>query len=364
MNRSEFAKHLLMIMVLFFAMICKAMANTQWPMWDTFKQYYISQDGRVIDSSSPEKKTTSEGQSYALFFALVANDQKMFDTLIHWTENNLAKGNIGNHLPAWAWGKNSKNEWTILDSNSAADADLWIAYDLIEAGRLWHNAYYTSQGKKLLQLILQEEVKPIPGFGLMVLPGKVGFDSSTSWRLNPSYLPPQLFARFAKINKDWQPIETNSRRLLLETSPKGFAPDWVIWKKGTGWAPDTNYPNIGSYDAIRVYLWVGMLAKRSPQQTELMIHFSPMITLIQTLGAPPEKINIINLKTQGQGPIGFSAALLPLLSNNPKVLSGQRKRVDSQPLMPDEYYNSVLRLFGQGWDQNRFRFNAQGELQL
>ncbi len=31
--------------------------------------------------------------------------------------------------------KKSEDEWTVLDSNSAADSDLWIARALLEAGR-------------------------------------------------------------------------------------------------------------------------------------------------------------------------------------------------------------------------------------
>ncbi|CAM2786662.1 Endoglucanase precursor [Legionella steigerwaltii] len=358
------SKENLLFFVLFLLGISNAIAITQWSMWEKFKQYYISIDGRVIDPQLPERKTTSEGQSYGLFFALVAHDQPMFDKLLGWTENNLAAGDLAKQRPAWEWGQNAQKEWGVLDSNSAADSDLWIAYDLLEAGRLWRNKRYDSLGQKLLQRILKEEVVQIPGFGLMLLPGKFGFNFKNTWRLNPSYLPPQLFARFAKLNSKWNILERNSRRLLLETSPKGFAPDWVIWKKNSGWQPDLKNPNLGSYNAIRVYLWVGMLASDASQAAELIKHFLPILNLTQQLGFPPEKIDIITAKTQGKGPMGFTAALLPLLANNPSELAIQRKRLDAVELTDNDYYSSVLRLFGQGWDQNRYRFNAQGELIL
>ncbi|MGH8412478.1 MAG: glycosyl hydrolase family 8, partial [Pseudomonas sp.] len=76
-----------------------------WPAWENFKQHLISDDGRVIDASSPQQITTSEGQSYGLFFALVANDGKSFDRLLTWTRNNLADGDLGARLPAWQWGR-------------------------------------------------------------------------------------------------------------------------------------------------------------------------------------------------------------------------------------------------------------------
>src|SRR5580704_9136811 len=146
-----------------------------WPSWRDFKQFYISNNGRVVDTSSPNQITTSEGQSYAMFFALVANDHPTFDKLVLWTENNLAGGNLSAQLPAWLWGQNLQKEWAVLDKNSATDSDLWIAYDLIEAGRLWHNQHYTFLGTQLLYRILKEEVAYIPGIGNIALPGQVGF---------------------------------------------------------------------------------------------------------------------------------------------------------------------------------------------
>ena len=73
--------------------------------WEQFKKDYISQEGRVIDPSDARKITTSEGQSYGMFFALAANDRAAFDNLLDWTQNNLAQGSLKEHLPAWLWGE-------------------------------------------------------------------------------------------------------------------------------------------------------------------------------------------------------------------------------------------------------------------
>ncbi len=69
-------------------------AACQWPAWEQFKKAYVSAEGRVIDPSDARKITTSEGQSYALFFALAANDRQGFDKLFQWTQNNLAQGDL------------------------------------------------------------------------------------------------------------------------------------------------------------------------------------------------------------------------------------------------------------------------------
>ena len=81
-----------------------------------------------------------------MFFALVANDRARFDKLLGWTQDNLAGGDLTQRLPAWSWGKSPDGSWKILDPNPASDADLWMAYALLEAGRLWHEPRYEKLG--------------------------------------------------------------------------------------------------------------------------------------------------------------------------------------------------------------------------
>lgn len=343
-------------------------ATCDWPAWQQFKHDYVSDAGRVIDPSSARKVTTSEGQSYGLFFALVANDRDAFDQLLSWTENNLAAGDLTARLPVWLWGQRKDNNWDVLDPNSASDSDLWIAYSLLEAGRLWDSRRYQTMGTLLLQRIAQEEVVNIPGLGEMLLPGKIGFNDNDRWRLNPSYLPPQLLARFASLAGPWKAMAKVNQRLLLEMAPHGFSPDWVVWQEGKGLQSDETRPDIGSYDAIRVYLWVGMLSNNSPQKAALIQRFQPMVAVTQQQGVPPENVDTSNGKTSGKGPEGFSAALLPFLASSPQpynqqTFNGQQQRVQDTPPSANAYYSTVLTLFGQGWVQQRYRFNRQGELQ-
>src|ERR1700742_1501795 len=83
-------------------------AQCDWPAYRTFVERFVQADGRVIDYSTLAQQTTSEGQSYALFFALVANDRAGFDRLLGWTRANLAANQFdpqNMRLPAWQWGK-------------------------------------------------------------------------------------------------------------------------------------------------------------------------------------------------------------------------------------------------------------------
>ena len=135
-------------------------------------------DGRVIDYSTPAQQTTSEGQSYGMFFALVANDRATFERLLNWTRANLAANQFDAQnvrLPAWQWGKKPDGSFGVLDPNSASDSDLWIAYDLLQAGRLWKEPAFTQLGTALAAQIVKQEVVDLPGLGPMLLPGPQGF---------------------------------------------------------------------------------------------------------------------------------------------------------------------------------------------
>ncbi len=338
-------------------------ASCDWPAWGHYKTAMMSRDGRIIDRSTKQLITTSEGQSYGLFFALLANDRQSFARLLDWTRNNLADGSLEAHLPAWQWGQSEAGKWQVLDSNNASDADLWIAYSLLEAGRLWQWPAYVALGQNMLWRIAAQSLRPLPQLGLMLLPGDVGFDGSDGWRLNPSYLPPQLLSRFASVAPIWAELAANQQRLLIEGSPKGFAPNWLLWTSAGGWAPDPKDGSTGSYDAIRVYLWVGMLAKDAANRQALQAHFAPMAALTQTLGYPPESVNALTGQSTGTGPVGFSAALLPLLASvDSPAYTVQLTRVQQDPPAADAYYNQSLLLFGQGWNEQRYRFDKDGQL--
>ncbi|AOI92011.1 cellulose synthase complex periplasmic endoglucanase BcsZ [Burkholderia pseudomultivorans] len=343
-----------------------------WPRWDAFKHDFVSPDGRVIDVGSADSRTVSEGQAYGLFFALVANDRHAFDTILAWTENNLAQGDLSAHLPAWLWGRAPDGAWRVLDANAASDADLWIAYALVEAGRLWHERSYTARGALLARRVLDDETAVVPGLGLTLLPGPTGFRlANGQWRVNPSYSPPQVIRGLAARLPDdrrWAALATSTARVLLDTAPKGFSPDWALYRAGAGFEPDPDTHAEGAYNAIRVYLWAGMLDRADPLAAPLLARFAPFAERIAAHGAPPEKVDTTTgVAAPNDGNGGFSAAAVPFLDAR-----GQHALADAQAARVDAlarqaapgYYTSVLTLFGFGWRDGRYRFGADGSLDV
>lgn len=342
---------------------------TVWPAWEGFRTRFVDAGGRVVDRGSPQALSTSEGQSYGLFFALVANDRDSFARILRWTEENLAGGDLTARLPAWQWGRRTDDSWGILDENAAADADLWIAYALAEAGRLWKSERYAALAALLAERILREETEALPELGRMLLPGPTGFKlDQDTWKLNPSYVPLQLIQRLAALHPQsaWRELLPGSGELIVRAAPRGFAPEWILYKTNGGFQPDPETQGEGSFNAIRVYLWAGMLAADDPMRALLLKRLQPMAEKVGAGGTPPERVDTRSGATSGVGPAGFSAALLPFLlaARQPALAEQQRLRVVAKGTLEreDNYYDQVLTLFGLGWADGQYRFNRDGRL--
>ena len=321
-----------------------------WTLWNSYSASFIDVQGRVIDPQGADR-TTSEGQAYAMFFSLAANDRATFDRLLKWTQENLAGSDLQTHLPAWLWGRNKDGEWKTIDPNSAADADVWMAYALIEAGRLWKSDYYTRVGRQMMVLIARNEVANLPGFGPMLLPASVGFQHDRFWTLNPSYMPLFIFERMAAVDPSgpWGLIALGIPVMLEQSARHGYAMDWVDYMPGDGFYPATEmHPGNkesdapgGSYDAIRVYLWAGMLDWRQARLAPTMLDAVPaMRVYLADHDAPPEKVSDQGIPLEQDGPVGFSAAMLPYLRAFPEL----RRLSAKQTIRMSVQKNAALRV--------------------
>lgn len=345
-------------------------AASVWPQWDEFTKRFLQADGRVVDITF-ERKSTSEGQSYALFFALVANRRDQFDTILKWTSDNLAAGQLGDKLPGWLWGVRQDGSWGLKDANAAADADLWIAYSLFEAARLWKEPSYARIAQKLLTQIKRHEVVQAGSAGPVLLPGPVGFVLDKGrYRINPSYLPEFMFRYLAMVDSQgpWKSIWAGYMRMAPKIFQAGIAPDQFVVDAQGVVMPDTESTPSASYDGIRVYLWAGM---SKPANQELLERLAPYANLTRKLGAPPEKVDPLSAKVvkADYSPTGFSGALLPYLSaiGDQATRDKLRNKIRNAAMRArfgeaTNYYDQVLILFGAGWLDGQYRFDEQGRV--
>jgi endoglucanase len=342
-----------------------------WPLFRAYTARFVSADGRAIDPSE-RHRTVSEGQAYLLFLALAAGDRPLFERALRWTEANLARGDLAANLPAWLWGRDGRGRWRVLDENAAADADLWMGYALVEAGRLWRAPRYEALGRALLANVVRLEVAELPGLGPMLLPAPRGFvlEQGRAWRLNPSYLPPQLARGLAAagVPGPWEALVAAQLRMLREASRDGDVPDWTVWRGGR-FHPDPVAGHVASYDAIRVHLWVGMLDEGDPLHPAFLAATAGPARRLAARREVPERVDLATGAANGEAPPGFLAALLPDAlargdGGGAASLRSALARARSGRLYgdPPAYYDQNLALFALGFAEGRFRFGADGRL--
>lgn len=351
-------KFLIFLFTLFIMLTSVSHAST-WELWDDFlvKHY---QKGRIIDNSDPRAITTSEGQSYALFFSLVANDQKTFDEILNFTENNLASKSFKNNLPAWIYGTIDGEE-KIIDANNATDSDLWIAYSLLEASRIWGKTEYKTKALNIIDNLKKRCIYKHTTQGEIILPAANGFiKDDGSIILNQSYYPPFILERIALENPDFITYYTNTMQAVLWGSMQGFAADWTQINANGKFIVSPN--TIGSYNAIRVYLWLGMTSQADPNRQLLLSFYQRLLNYVNKNLELPEIANLFFYTQYGNSNVVFDTALVPIA--NERKLNYLRTKLYAHHFQKDEYYAHVLALFAEGYDNHRFSFNANGTLQV
>lgn len=347
----------------------------QW-QYQQFLTHQVAASGRVIDAGENYSVSTSEGQAYGMWFALLSQDQPTFNNILLWADQNLAKGALGDRLSAWQWGRDAENNWHILDDNPASDADVWMAYALFSAAELWQEPRYHALAQRLARRVL-EQSSVVVAQQRLLLPGPKGFEHANYWLVNPSYYSLTLFRGLASYTGDerWREIYQSSVRTLEQLAAEGHGviPDWLALDQQANvlsvadTAPEHQAEvNNGDYDAIRTYLW---LTWEATQQPQLPQQFGALYRQVLQQGYPAEIFTRLDGQASGRASIGFSAVILPYLQllagDNITVVQEQQERIVSQDPQryQSQYYDRMLLLFGLA-SQQCIVFSADGRLNL
>ena len=247
-------------------------------VWSNWKKKFLVPLAKGTLVQDPNKHSAlSEGSSYGLMIglslALSSDDQKTFDQILNGLENYAKKAN---GLYAW----NLSLSGQVLSSPSATDADVNVAYCLMQADEMVKSGkwkppvgksadYYKKRAQELVAKIWDSEV--ITRGGKLIL--KPSDDRWPEWGdgrfvFNPSYFVPHQLAAIAKLDTNpahnWKQLITDGYELMdqvLNSSavlkPKGQnpIPDNVLVAVVNGTFRCESYNKItpdNEFDAIRV----------------------------------------------------------------------------------------------------------------
>ena len=325
--------------------------------WDAYRKRFIQGDGRIIDWEA-EEKSTSEGQAYAMFRAVFADDRDSFDRTLKWSESNLqrrdAQGKPIDSLWAWKWGKNASNQWVQLDPNFASDADIDACFALILASDRWNRPDYLALAKTKLK-DLWDHSTVTRGDQTYLLPGpKIAFQQGDRVTFNPSYLAPYAFRLFAQVDpgRDWMALVDSSYAVLENSaslSSVGLPSDWVNFDLKTGQysALESGSPLKTQYgfDATRVWWRIaldGAIFNEARSMKYLQTHLKPL----QDSWRKDRKI-LAQIDLQGNPMVNYEA------TSQYGMLYSALRQVD--PSMAAEIYQQKIRpTYRSGfWDNDK-----------
>lgn len=232
-------------------------------LWARFNTKHVEASGRVVDNGA-NGVSHSEGQGYAMLFAVAANDQESFARIWDWTKQNLRVRD--DRLFAWRWSPHVANP--VEDRNNASDGSLVIAWALVEAGSSWERADLTEEARQIVADIWRKDVFHDPALGPLVKPGERGFGSQTAGHvINPSYwVFPAIVRLSAQFpNYDWRGLIESGENILEQAHVLGgasVAGDWMRFADSQLSEPSEGA--VFGYDAIRIPVFLVWASPRSP----------------------------------------------------------------------------------------------------
>jgi endoglucanase len=299
--------------------------------WETFKQGFVEPEGRVVDTGQA-RISHSEGQGFAMLFAVHYDDRAAFDSLWQWTQKNLQVRDDA--LLAWRW----ERERGVTDRNDAADGDLLVAWALVRAADKWKEPRYAAAGKRIAQDVRTKLMRRA-SHGLVLLPGMDGFDKPDGVTINLSYWVFPALPQLARVDPapEWEELARSGVKILGYSyfGRWRLPPDWL--KLGERVAPGGPGPERFGYDAMRIPVYL-MWGRRDTEA--LMKPYRDFWGYFEGARALPAFTNLKDDSVDsGDAPQGVRA-IAQVVADYP------RARPDRLPALErgQSYYSSVLLL--------------------
>jgi endoglucanase len=241
--------------------------------WAKYRDRFVTEDGRVLDTGNKEVSHT-EGQGWAMLFAEAAGDRASFAKLWQWTRDNLQRRD--NALFSWRFDPADGNT-PVADPNDASDGDILIAWALIRAANRWREPEYKEVAQRVLSDIRRRLLVTTSG-RLVLLPGAAGFKGKDGVTiLNPSYYVYPALKEFMKLqpSPQWQRLRRDGLSLLAEArfGRWGLTPDWIDVDRKGEVRPAAKFPARFGFDAIRIPLYLIWGGDATPERLASYLDF-------------------------------------------------------------------------------------------
>jgi len=299
--------------------------------WETFKRGFVEADGRVVDTGQG-RISHSEGQGFAMLFAVHYGDRATFDQAWQWTQRNLQVRDDA--LMAWRWDP----QRGVTDRNNAADGDILVAWALTRAGEKWQQPDYSAAGKRIAQDIRKRLMRKV-AHGLVLLPGLEGFDKAEGMTINLSYWVYPALGELGRVDAapEWDEL-ARSGTTILQYSYFGrwrLPPDWL--KLGERVAPAGPPPERFGYDAVRIPIYL-LWSRR--ETDALMKPYRDFWGAFDGARVVPAWTNLMDDSVDSYGAAAGVRAVAQMVADYP------RPRADRLPVLDagQPYYSAVLLL--------------------
>jgi endoglucanase len=248
----------------------RADGNSADAAWLTYRDRFVTGDGRVLDSTNQQISHT-EGQGWAMLLAESFNDRATFEKVWNWTHAKLQRRDSA--LFSWKWDGKSR----VADANDASDGDILIAWALSRAARHWKEPSYAALSRRILEDIRRKLIASASG-RLILLPGAAGFKSAHGGVVvNPSYYIYPALGDFAHLARpvEWRRLRRDGLGLLAEArfGRWGLTPDWIDIGHDGEISPDTHFPPRFGFDAVRIPLYLIWAGEATPERLASYLDF-------------------------------------------------------------------------------------------
>jgi hypothetical protein len=202
------------------------------------------QGGKVIRPENGND-TVSEGIAYGMLLAVNFNDKTTFDSLYTYWKSKSAGA-----APLMEWCQPAGGNSCSASGGSATDADEDAAFALLQAGKVFGTASYTTDAKAMISAVWSKDIDAstnIPKGG------------SQFTRINPSYFAPAYYRVFATQDSGHNWGAVADKVLSLVNGLAGTYGLLPAWCNGGCTGPDGSGNDVlYQYDSHRIPMRIGL----------------------------------------------------------------------------------------------------------